>query len=201
MNVAHSAPPDETPPVRRGGPRYTDSAPVARLLRKWHRQGITYEAIARQTGVSACTLTEILSGQRPQVKYSTVRRLTGLDPDKALRDSGGLNVDALATVRMLRALVAIGHPCNAMAAGLGMSVQHFSDLINGKRPYVRQGTAWAAKRMYDARSMTLGGSVFSRNRALRRGWAPPLAWEYLDMSDPAAVACGYTDIDHANNVA
>lgn len=179
---------------------HTDAAPVARLLRKWHRMGISYGAVCRQTGLSTSVIREVLNGTRRTVHWETVARLTGMDVDKARRDSGRRHMDALASVRMLRALSAIGHTNAAMAAEVGISYQHLSELVNDRRPFVWRCTQDEVRRVYDAWSMTPGPSRAARTRAARRGWAPPLAWEYLDMADPEAVPRGYRNIDRTTIV-
>jgi hypothetical protein len=92
---------------------------------------------------------------------------------------------AVGTQRRIRALMVLGHNSEAIAALVGISSSNLLE-IAGKRRYVTPLNYQRVSKAYDALSMTLGKSERTRRRAQRAGWAPPLAWEYQNIDDPAA---------------
>lgn len=87
-------------------------------------------------------------------------------------------------VRRLRALVALGHMQNRIAAEVGVAEQHLSMLINEYRSGRIEPGLW--KRIdnaYRTLAMTPGDSDAARRRAQRNQWPSPLAWDCID-TDP-----------------
>lgn len=106
------------------------------------------------------------------------------------------SVPSIGILRRIRALHAVGWTGPQMAAEAGISVHsmrsigyHGSDIIHSR-------TARAIVAAYDRMSMTWPeGQYANRSRAMavRRGWAPPLAWDCIDTD--AAPDYGSIDID------
>lgn len=97
-------------------------------------------------------------------------------------------VDATGTRRRLQALAAIGWPFRALADPLGYrDPTAVARLAHPSTARVNARTAAAVTTLYDRLSMTPGPSSHTRGRAIRAGWAPPLAWDSdADLDDPGA---------------
>lgn len=97
-------------------------------------------------------------------------------------------VPAVGSMRRLRALAVLGWPVSELAARVGMRVEQVSRIRRGGYGWsVLASTARKVTACYDGLSMVPGPSTLTGLRARRVGWVPPLAWEGVDMDDPAAV--------------
>lgn len=100
---------------------------------------------------------------------------------------GPRRVDALGTVRRLRALAALGHTFATIASVAGLDRWALTALARDGRAVVNIDTARGVANAYDTLSGTPAApsryATLARNAAQRRGWAPPAAW--LDIDDPA----------------
>lgn len=110
------------------------------------------------------------------------------------------HVDATGTHRRIRALMAIGHRLRDIAAELGRSYDAVDKwLLAGS---VHRDTARAVADLYERRSGTPGPHKGRRTRSRRRGYAPPLAWDDVDIDDPDATPnLGGVDDDLVDEVA
>lgn len=91
--------------------------------------------------------------------------------------------DSAATIRRIRALMALGYTMPYLSSRLGRSPQYVNQVF--KVWTVRVSTAQAVSRLYDELSMTVPtGWTAERQRrhAEKMGYAPPLAWD--DISNP-----------------
>lgn len=97
-----------------------------------------------------------------------------------------LYIDATGTARRIRALMALGwRYCDIdQAAGYDAKRATWAHNLTTQER-VHLDTAERVARIYDEMSMKPGPSNRLRNLALKRGWAPPLAWD--DIDDPAEV--------------
>jgi hypothetical protein len=95
-------------------------------------------------------------------------------------------VPAAGTVRRMRALAAIGWAPAELAPNFG-SREQVLQIRAGRTAMVTVLTASRVAAVYDRLSGTPGSSVRARNAARRAGWAPPLAWDGVDIDDPTAV--------------
>ena len=97
-------------------------------------------------------------------------------------------VPVVGTIRRLQALAAIGWPGHEIAARLGCDRTRVAQVWRADPAGVAlRTTAEAVARVYADLCMIPGPSAtHSRRRAVREGWAPPLAWD--DIDDPAATA-------------
>lgn len=100
---------------------------------------------------------------------------------------GPMTIPAIGTQRRIQALQAIGWRITDIADALGLATTRgvcapLWQLM--KRDHVRRSTAERIANLYDRWCMTPGPAA-NRNRAMavRRGWAPPLAWNDIDDPD------------------
>lgn len=123
-----------------------------------------------------------------QRNYEKRRYLAGGQYDEARRQlSGGhLLIDDTGTRRRLQALGVMGWPANVLSERLGMARSYVADLRFKPRDRVQRRTAEKIAALYDELSMVLGPSAVATAAALRKGWAPPLAWDDETIDDPAA---------------
>lgn len=91
----------------------------------------------------------------------------------------------IVVTRRIHALAAIGWTYAELGPRLGVTSQNIGYLAGRTTGMVERGIARRVIRLYDELSMTPGTSNISRQRAISRGWAPPLAWD--DIDDPNAV--------------
>lgn len=105
-------------------------------------------------------------------------------------------VPAVGMQRRLQALVALGHTFRHIGAALAVSPSAAHYLATRDKAYARATTVAKVHSLYEAWSMLLPPSAtsvdqknasYARTVAAKRGWAPPLAWEGIDIDDPAAV--------------
>ena len=95
-------------------------------------------------------------------------------------------VDSVGTSRRLQALVALGYNTVELGRLLDRSPAWVSQLLHNRKPKVNGDTARDVIELYERLSMTPGPSQHARDRAIRRGWMPPLAWDEETIEDPAA---------------
>jgi hypothetical protein len=92
-----------------------------------------------------------------------------------------LYIDATGTIRRIRALMALGWRYSDIDVRAGHAASRATwahNLVTQERVHI--DTAEQVARIYDELSMKPGPSVRLRNLALKRGWAPPLAWDDID---------------------
>ena len=94
-------------------------------------------------------------------------------------------VDATGTHRRIRALWALGHNSATIGATIGLSEHHVQRIVHA-REFVTYATWHLIDRAYRELSMIPGTADRTRSRAQRAGYAPPLAWEGVDIDDPQA---------------
>lgn len=170
----------------RNEPLRTPAAPVAAHLRALLDGGHSWPQLTAATGVSPSTISRLLSGEQAMMRVDVARRILAvpLTPIATHRP-----VDATGSIRRVRALLAVGHKSCDLAAESGVERSVFSDIVNGRVTRVRGTTAARVADVFERLSMRTGTSVRNIRRALREGWAPPLAWDE-DIDDPAAVPRG-----------
>lgn len=146
------------------------------------RQTMGWNDIAKAVDTSAAHLREIANGRVPRIKKTTHSKIMAVRPTP----TGGLYVDATGTIRRLRALQAIGHSLDTLAAACGTHKSRIQPLVQG-RPRLRQKVAERVKHAYETLARQPGTSARPRNRAAAEGWAPPGAWDDDTIDDPAAL--------------
>lgn len=106
-----------------------------------------------------------------------------------------LTIDGTGTYRRLRALVTLGWTYQQIGSRLGVTGSYIYRLAKPCRPMVLRSTAERVNAVYDEMSMQLPPNEttkqkrdvsYSRTVARKHRWDPPLAWEGVDIDDPAA---------------
>lgn len=98
-------------------------------------------------------------------------------------------VPAAGTRRRIQALAVMGWPFSEIAARLGVTRCAVQKLGRASAT-VQAATARRIAVVYDELSMTPGPSVYTRARAVKAGWVPPLAWDDDTIDDPYAQPVG-----------
>lgn len=102
----------------------------------------------------------------------------------------------LGTARRLRALQAIGWTVNDLAGRLGVHESRIRQLANEYRGgTVTERVARQVAQLYRELENMPGPSESVRRRCERRGWAPPIAWDYDTIDDPCATPYGGQEVD------
>jgi hypothetical protein len=111
---------------------------------------------------------------------------------KAALGTDSLTVPALGTQRRIRALQRMGWPTKDIGEAAGMGWAHpnksVKRLLLADR--VRTETAVGIDRAYEQLQYRVGPSRQLQLLAIRRGWAPPGAWD--DVDDPEDTPKGMT---------
>jgi len=94
--------------------------------------------------------------------------------------------NAVGTARRIGALMALGHRAADIADELRTAPEYVREVARGKRHTVLAVTHTAVRALYERWSGMPGRSDVTRERARNAGYAPPLAWEGIDMDDPDA---------------
>lgn len=95
--------------------------------------------------------------------------------------------NSIGSCRRIRALVALGYTQQILSKESGLDPSWISKLaMNNRRQRVNADTAMRVNELYDRLSMTPGPSEAARNRAHRKGWMPPLAWDDDTIDSPEA---------------
>lgn len=100
-------------------------------------------------------------------------------------------VPATGTQRRIRALMAIGWTSEEIRRRAGWGTPQAVTELLTTRTTVYRHTAATIADVYAELCMTPGPSAKNRREAMKKGWAPPLAWEDID-NDAAPVGVGYT---------
>lgn len=125
--------------------------------------------------------------RRAEARYEQARVLDQLSGRPRVLPATG-------TQRRLQALAALGHTWARMGEALDMTASGAHHLATKNKAYLRATTAAKVNALYEAWSMTLPSETtsverknasYARTVARKRSWAPPLAWEGLDIDDPA----------------
>lgn len=94
-------------------------------------------------------------------------------------------VPIVGTQRRLRALAALGWSWQSLADEAGMEKRTLERLATAARPTVQPKTHDRIAALYERLSMTFGPNPRARNYARRQGWAPPMAWDDVNLDNPA----------------
>ena len=163
---------------------YVDAGPVREHVAWLQANGMGARTIAAASGVSNGSITRLLYGAPDRapsrrVRGRTARALLAVRP--APRD--GARVPARGTIRRLQALVALGWTQTELGRRLSWQVGNISRVCHGHRDCVSARLARQVADLYEELSATPGPSKRARGTAARHGWAPPLAWDDIDLDD------------------
>jgi hypothetical protein len=150
---------------------------------RWlHGMGFGDPAIGAAAGVSHAAVYRIRLARRQLTQHAIAGRLrmVGHVPVPA---QSGLIVPAHGTRRRLQALLTIGWTQAALGDLLDVSDAQVHQWAHPRLGNLYE-TWHAVADVYDQLSGTPGPSSITRDRAAKRGWLPPLAWEGIDIDDP-----------------
>lgn len=105
---------------------------------------------------------------------------------------GSLMVDAEGSRRRVRALAAIGWSFAELGRRLGGVTGEAIGNMTLQR-VVHRDTAARVSELFEALCMTPGPSTITRRRAEAKGWAPPLAYDDIDVDEVSS-----TEVERAH---
>ncbi len=145
-------------------------------VQAWANTGHSRAWIGSACGISPDAIADILHGTHAHIGRNTIRAILTADISTA---TAGFTATHGAT-RRLQALAWLGHTCENIAAATGQSTVTIAYHQRGAGTRINP-TLWAAiANHYAATEHTPGSSDLARTRAIRRGWAPPAAWDDID---------------------
>ncbi len=154
--------------------------PIRQHIRTLNDAGMSNALIARQAGVSAATVGYAMRGLTNSVQRDKALRILGVT-------AGDFDIHAFrpatGTTRRVRALYAIGHIPDTIAAAAGLDPTTINHLANGHYRSVVGTTAAAVAAAYKTLSVRAGTSTRTRRRAALEGWHGPLDWDDIDNPD------------------
>ncbi|MBV6697487.1 hypothetical protein KV557_10155 [Kitasatospora aureofaciens] len=174
-----------------------DATPAREHLEALHAQGMSWEQIARVSGVLVEELRRLRMplGNKPRTERIRPERaelLLSIRFDPSPGTPKGL-VPAIGTARRLQALRAIGWPLSALAARSGVA-RHTLAMVTSRQQGVQDATRAAVAEVYDdlhdQDPRRHGIPAESMRRAMAwavgEGWAAPNCWLNSDIDDPDA---------------
>lgn len=157
-----------------GRARYVDAEPVRRKLRQLLDSDVPVRALSRSSGLSAPAIHAIANGDRTHVQRKTAKQIAQLRlADIFEQQQSGL-VPKVGAVRRLHALMAMGWTKDLLTEAGATSLPR---VLSGAGNLITLAKWREIKAVYDQLSMTPGPSPQTKRRSLRRGYAPPLAWD------------------------
>lgn len=162
----------------------TDAEPVTQHLRQIFASGAGWEQTATAAACSKATLSKLLHGQQPKIRRALAERLLSIPVEAVAHER--VPASATGSIRKVRALMAIGHPCTRIRQEAGLDRTVICQLVNAQTESVLASTTHKVNSAYRRLSEQSGPSVRNRNRALREHWAPPAAWDDDTIDNPAA---------------
>lgn len=174
-----------------------DAGPAREHLEALHARGMSWEQIARVSGVLVEELRRLRMplGNKPRTERIRPERaelLLSIRFDPSPGTPKGL-VPSVGTARRLQALRAIGWPLGVLAARSGVA-RHTLAMVTTRQRAVQDSTRVAVAELYedlhDQDPRRHGVPAESMRRAtawaVRAGWAAPNCWLCSDIDDPDA---------------
>jgi hypothetical protein len=137
-------------------------------------------------GTNAGYIAHFLDGEKTEpclpCRGAHARYAKQLRNKRYVNRADRLRTSATPTRRRLQALAAIGWPWAELneRLGYGPRTQRISGLLVAEHVHVDMERRVAA--LYEELHMTKGPSSMTRQRAVKKGWAPPMAWD--NIGDP-----------------
>lgn len=169
-----------------GTPRAATPAVLAKVLkhlRQLASSDMSHAEIAKASGTSQSTVSQLLSGQRKALMSSTATKLLRVRPTDR---SATCMVSAVGAMRRLRALYWMGHGARVISSRTGLQSDTVMLLARGMRARTTAARFDAVRRVYDDLAMVPGLAEQPRAFAVERGWLGPLAWDDDTIDDPRA---------------
>lgn len=176
----------------RGIDRTMPTEIVARHVRHLRAAGATQAAIGRKAGVSRRTIAALELEPRPRMRVRHAQAILAVTlTDVVESPTDRMLVPAIGTQRRIKALLALGHSYQTVAAFFPTgNPSHVALIIDRQQERVTRRIHDCACEAFRALSMTPGRSEGTRRRARRRGYKPPLAWDEGSIDLPDAVGHG-----------
>lgn len=153
--------------------------------------GMSLQRIGRLADISEAGVRRLAG--RKRVWRTHGERILAIDPRGFYPGEDTGYVSAVGTARRLQALIAIGYTQRDLAGRLGITADNLG-LIIRERASVYISTAQAVDELFQSLQMEpappSAAATFSRERAKKQGWPPPLAWDEETIDDPEAEPMG-----------
>lgn len=166
---------------------WTDPKTVRRHVARLREADMSLDSIASLAGVSTANIYKALAPDRTRVRTNFAQKLLSVSPVAAPPPHARVN--ATGTRRRLQALIVLGWSATTLAERIGMDRSSIRKVMD--QAQVEGSTARQVRALYDELSgqapprearYERAMATRTRNYALRRGWAPPAAWD--DIDDP-----------------
>jgi hypothetical protein len=188
-------PPADPPHPAPAGPPHSAASPAAgpgtaraRILRRLHQDGSTYQAIATAAGLSPSTVRDLASGRRRPAR-GTAAAVLAVNAGAMPR----ARLDACGTRLRLRALHVMGHGSARIARALGVRETAIRELVRGDActvsPELRDKVtafydAWWDKRTPERTPFERGAATAARKRAIAGNWCAAAALDDDQLDTP-----------------
>ena len=170
----------------RGVKRFIDAAPARVHIENLAMQGASYRAIADAAGISVQAVCKLRDGQAT-VRRPTVAAILKVTYQSIFDRTGHEDfVPKIGAVRRLRALMAIGHRAQDIAAVVDMDWRMVHNVLNQPGQWISRERHVQIITAYDALWNKPGTSRHVLARAAAAGWPPPMAWDDETIDDPNA---------------
>ena len=176
--------PQAGPVPGQGDPPY----PAAARVRRWHRDGSTYQAIAAAAGLDRATVHDLATGRR-RPKRGTAAAVLAVHGDAIAR----ARLDAGGTRLRLRALHVMGHGSARIARALGVREMTIRQIVRGDArtvsPRLRDQVTdlydtWWDKRAPARTPFERGAATAARKRAIAGNWCAAAALDDDQLDIP-----------------
>ncbi len=155
-------------------------------LTRWTIQGYSPAWIASAVGVHARYIEHALADMRAgRPRRIGPRRAAQILAADITTGTAGTR-PAFGARRRLQALAVIGWTTHEMSTRTGVAETTIAAIQRGETATISATRHATVLALWSQLSGTPGPSSIARARAVRRGWAPPLAWD--DPDDPLEVA-------------
>jgi len=145
-----------------------------------NQQGYSLSSIGRQIGVDGSHLYAIRKGAYGRITRALSEKILAVTPESVIEAENPKDwLPIVGTKRRIQALMAIGYPMDYIDQQSGVDTRSVV-YRNGR---VARSTHDAVKRVYEELWATPGPSAETRNRALRSGYLPPMAWDDETIED------------------
>lgn len=156
----------------------TDSAAARDHVRKLQELNWSHDGIATAAGISRCSVRNIL--QRDQVRRPTERLVLALP--LVPYASTMVRIPSVGLRRRYEALSLLGWPMSTTTAMAGSSCGAFmNNLKRGDCSVVYRDRYHA---VYEQLNNSPGPSEVCARKAVKLGFVPAFAWDYVDIDDP-----------------
>lgn len=186
-----------------------DAEPARQHLRTLRAHGMSHQQLETLTGVDKSTLFRILHG-RTERGEGPARRIIPKNADAILAVRftheglpGGHQIPATGAIRRAQALACLGYTFKWQAEQIGMSPANYARIVRTEGGKVTVTTHGLIDDLYRRYEMTpnrpetwheKAAASRARNTATREGWAPPAAWDDIDLDDRPASTPAYKTI-------